>query len=276
MPAAQHPEARPGRTGRDGDRTAAWLDLLGELTTRHSAWLLLKHPESGFVGTGDIDSAGPRAIWGDVANSFRNWARRQELGAVIECPHAPGWLHLVALDPEGGHFWELDVNERKRFLGSTFYTPQSLRSLTVVDERGFRRLRPGAEGLIKLLHNGIRRGGRENRGAIRAKGIAELLAADPEGVVLAARLVGVARRPALRGARACAAGGWDRPAMLAVEARFAVRALVEPAGLAWRVRSSRVRRDDPVLAAVFSGDRHPLGREEDWLETVRRDHRVDD
>jgi hypothetical protein len=64
--------------------------------------------------------------------------------------------------------------------------------------------------------------------------------------------------------------------MLAVEARFAVRALVEPAGLAWRVRSSRVRRDDPVLAAVFSGDRHPLGREEDWLETVRRDHRVDD
>jgi hypothetical protein len=94
-------------------------------------------------------------------------------------------------------------------------------------------------------------------------------------VRLAAKLYGAAERFALRGAEACVADEWDRSAMLAVEARFLARAVLEPVGVLQRLRTGRVRRADPVLAAVFAGERHPLGHEEHWLADVRRDHRVD-
>ena len=262
--------------GRDGDRTEVWLDLLRTLTERHHDWLVLKHPQSAFVGDGDIDSAAPRAGWPSIADIFRAWAQNHGLRTVIECPHAPGWLHLVALDDSGGRFWELDVNERKYFRGSLFYTANQLLELATMDSRGFRRLRPGAEGLIKLLHNGTRRGGRRNPEGLSTKGVTALLEADPEGAMLAARLCGSAGPSALRGVRACVAGGWDRRAMLAVEARFSVRAIGQPRGLAWRLTGRRARRVDPLLEAVFAGSRHPIGRQDVWLDRVRRDHRVDE
>ena len=256
------------------DRTSVWLPLLECLTDTVPEWLVLKHPDSAFTGTGDVDSAAPRARWPEITGAFRRWAAEQQLGTVIVCPHAPTWLHLVALDPTGGRFYELDVNDRKLFLGSTLYRPKDLAKLTTIDPRSFRRLRPGAEGMIKLVHNGTRRGGRRNAFGLRDKGVLELLHADPAGVELAADLFGSARRAALRGARAAMEEGWDRPAMLMVELRSILRAPLEPDGIAKRGWFRIARQRCPVLHAVFVGKRFPPPDAQAWLRAVARTHDV--
>jgi hypothetical protein len=256
------------------DRTAVWLPLLAALTASVPEWLVLKHPDSAFTGSGDIDTAAARDAWPAITEIFREWAAAQRLGPVVVCPHAPTWLHLVALDPHGGRFFELDVNERKLFLGSTLYRPSDLLALTTMDPRGFRRLRPGAEGLIKLVHNGMRRGGRRNADGLARKGVRSLLAADPDGVELASVVFGRAARASRIGARAVVAGKWNRPAMLAVEVRSLLRAIIEPDGLAKRVWFRFARRRCPILRQVFEGDRRPPREVDDWLREVASRHTV--
>ena len=256
------------------DRTRIWLPLLGRLTDDVPDWVVLKHPDSAFTGAGDIDSAAPRSRWPTITRTFEAWAEAQGLGAVIECPHAPTWLHLVALDPTGGRFYELDVNERKLFLGSTFYRAADLITLATVDPRGFRRLRPGAEGLIKLAHNGTRRGGRRNAEGLQAKGVAALLASDRDGIRIASRLFGWAGFAARRGATAVIEGRWDRAAMALIEGRAVIRAPVEPDGLVKRIQSRAARRGCPVLRAVFVGQRSTPTDVDAWLREVERSHRV--
>lgn len=256
------------------DRTTVWIPLLRRLSDEQPSWLVLKHPESAFTGSGDIDSAAPRASWAAIESTFRGWADEQKLGQVISCPHAPGWLHLVALDPLGGHFYELDVNQRKLFLGSTFYRAEDLLALATMDPRGFRRVRPGAEGLLKLIHNGTRRGGQPNPEGLRAKRARELMAADRTGMELASRLFGSAGRAILRGADACLAGRWDRAAMIAVELRFLLRAPLEPRGILWRLRFRVEKRRCVVLRTVFRNRRPPPADAGPWLAAVRRNHRV--
>jgi len=256
------------------DRTEVWIRLLRRLTDEQPSWLVLKHPESAFTGSGDIDSAAPPTSWAAIESTFRSWADEQRLGDVISCPHAPGWLHLVALDPLGGCFYELDVNQRKLFLGSTFYRAEDLLLLAAMDPRGFRRVRPGAEGLLKLILNGTRRGGRQNPVGLRTKRARELMAADRTGMELASRLFGSARRAIRRGADACLEGEWDRGAMIAVELRFLLRAPLEPRGVLWRLWFRVERRRCPVLRTVFRDHRQPPSDTRPWLVAVRRNHRV--
>ena len=256
------------------DRTTIWVPLLRRLTDEWSTWLVLKHPESAFTGSGDIDSAAPPESWAAIESTFCSWAAEQGLGSVISCPHAPGWLHLVALDPLGGRFYELDVNSRKLLLGSTFYQALDLLPLAMMDARGFRRVRPGAEGLLKLIHNGTRRGGRPNPEGLRVKRVRELMAADRTGMELASRLFGSARRAIRRGADACLEGEWDRGAMIAVELRFLLRAPLEPRGVLWRLWFRVERRRCPVLRTVFRDHRQPPSDTRPWLVAVRRNHRV--
>jgi len=256
------------------DRTTIWVPLLRRLTDEWSTWLVLKHPESAFTGSGDIDSAAPPESWAAIESTFCSWAAEQGLGSVISCPHAPGWLHLVALDPLGGRFYELDVNSRKLLLGSTFYQALDLLPLAMMDARGFRRVRPGAEGLLKLIHNGTRRGGRPNPEGLRVKRVRELMAADRTGMELASRLFGGSGGAILRGADACLAGEWDRTAMVLVELRFLARALLEPRSILWRLRFRVVKRRCVVLQTVFRDRRQPPADVAPWLAAVRRNHRV--
>jgi hypothetical protein len=256
------------------DRTSTWISLLRRLTDEQPSWLVLKHPESAFTGSGDVDAAAPRASWAAIESTFCSWAIEHDLGEVISCPHAPGWLHLVALDPLGGRFYELDLNERKVLLGSTFYRAEDLLPLATTDSRGFRRVRPGAEGLIKLIHNGTRRGGRTNPEGLRVKQVLELMAEDQAGVELASALFGRAANAIMRGARACLAGRWDRPSMIAVELRFLLRAPLEPRMVLWRLVFRRRKVRCPVLRTVFLDRRQPPADPGLWIEAVRQNHRV--
>jgi hypothetical protein len=250
-------------------RAEAWLELLEELTGRRADWLAWKGYRTALEGPGDVDSVAPAEAWSTVREVVVAWAGRHGLGPVVICPHAPGLLHIVALPPADEPYFELDVNRRKVFLGSTLFRPHQLDPMAVKDDRGIRRLRPGAEGVLKLVQNGMRRGARVRWDQMAVKGIPELLAADPAGVLEVSALFGRASGALVRGARAVTDGGWDRPAMLAVELWCIARAVVEPDAVLWRLRFRWHRHRCPVLRSVFDGGRRvPIDERPAWLEAV--------
>ncbi|GGI05450.1 hypothetical protein [Egicoccus halophilus] len=257
------------------DRTALWLPLLRELTERHPGWAIWKNVDSAFAGTGDVDSLGPPEDWDAIRAVFEAWAARNGLGPVIVCRHIPQGPHYLALDPDSPFLVQLDVKQCGTWRGSTLVDDRDLQALSERDERGFRRVRPGAEGVIKLLMNGTRRGGGANEEGLRTKRVAELLAADPAGATAATRLVGPARRPLQRGIDAVVAGRWDLAAMRRVEAWCLARSLLEP-----RTALSRLwflyhlAPRCPVVTLIRDHDRIVPEDRDGWLAEVARDHEV--
>ena len=150
-----------------------WLSLLRELTATTPDWFTMKGIESALHGVGDVDSIAPVDCWPLVIDTFHRWAAREELGPVVVCPHAPFLVHLVAVEWLRPEIFELDVNSRKIFFGSTIFRPRDVASMTVMDQRGFRRLRPGAEGVLKLIQNGSTRDGRPWVLDLNAKGVVD-------------------------------------------------------------------------------------------------------
>jgi hypothetical protein len=185
-------------------------------------------------------------------------------------------IHLVALDPDAPNetFFELDVNRRKVFLGSTLFRPEDLRPLTLVTDEGFRRLRPGAEGLLKLVQNGTKRRGRRSAEGLKTKRIPELLAEDWDGVERTAVLFKQGRAAVLDSARAVVEGGWNRTAAAKVEAWCLARAIGEPDAVAARLRFRVNKRKCPVLRAVFESKRHVGPDPGPWLKEVAEDHEI--
>jgi hypothetical protein len=253
-------------------RVVDWLPLLQRITIAIPSWLSWKNVESALSGTGDIDSVVPGDAWDSVTLEFRRWASEYGLGPVIECPHAPFLRHLVALSPTRPEFYELDLNRRKIYLGSTLFRPADLLPLTITDERGFRRLRPGAEGLLKLIQNGALHDGRPNEAALRTKSIRELISQDPEGARACARQFGKARGEVLRASDALVAGSWDRRAIAMVNAWCLLRAVAEPRSVLARIRFRINRRSCPVLKAVFEGQRRIPPDRDRWLAAVASNH----
>jgi hypothetical protein len=255
-------------------RASLWLPLLRRLTDISPRWIVWKNAESALEGTGDVDSAVRRADWPPLMEAFHSWAGGRGLGPVIECPHAPNVMHLVALQ-EAEPFFEVDLMAKKIFLGSTLFDADHLLPLAVMDARGFRRARPGAEGLMKLVYNGVRRDGTANVEGLANKRIGDLLSNDPEGARLAASaLFGAAERAGLRLAERVANGGWDRRAALELQGWFLLRAAREPRSVLARVRFHAVRTRCPVLSAVTYGGRRVPDDQQEWLARVRRDHVV--
>ena len=258
------------------DRSGRWLPLLRELTETSPNWMALKGATSAFSRGGDIDSIAPGEDWATIQHVFHRWARSQGLGPVVPCRHAPFLLHLVALDPVAPSetFYELDVNRRKIFLGSTLFRPSEVSSLAIVSDQGFRRLRPGAEGLLKLVQNGMHRGGRMNAAGLQIKGILPLLQDDWEGVMQMAHLFKQAERDVLRGARAAADGGWDRRSMIRTEAWSLARAAIEPSAVFARLKFRYNKGRCPVLRSVFESKRIVGPDPSAWLEHVAESHEV--
>lgn len=254
----------------------AWLPLLQRLTAACPVWGVWKNADAALKGMGDVDSVAPIEYWPLIHREFNRWAQAHQLGPVLSCRHLPGSLLLVACDRRWERLLELHVVARASFRLGPAFVAESLVSMMEQDSRGFRRLRPGAEGLLLLMYNGTKRGGRRDREGLRAKRVVELLRCDPEGIEVAARLFGSAEQAALSGASAVAAERWERWAMLRVELRAASTAMKEPGALASKLGFRLVaRRRCPLQAALRAKRRLPRDGEE-WLRRVARTHRIDE
>lgn len=257
------------------DRTQLWLTLLSRLTETYPRWAVWKNVESAFAGTGDIDSFAPPGDWPSIQETFRDWATKHDLGPMIVCRHIPQGPHFVALEEGSPYIVQLDVKERGTFRGSTLIDAWSLLPRSEMDERGFRRVRPGVEGVIKLCMNGTRKGGRPNVEGLRSKRVAELLSTDPEGVESGALLLGAAAGALRDGAAAVVAGGWDRPAMSKVEAWSLLRGAVElrtAVSRFWFINVSAKRC--PVVKLIRESERRVPSDRQGWLEIVAADHEI--
>ena len=257
------------------DDAVQWLPLVRELTESFPRWTIWKNADAAFAGFGDVDSAAPMDDWSGIAEAFRRWAEAGGLGPVIECRHPPKTMFLLAVDSSTSSLVELDVLGRKYFRGRTLFRAEDLPSLGVVDPRGFRCLRPGAQGLILLLTNGTRWGGRADPAGLRKRRIPELLGSDLAGCLEAARAFRLPGRAVERAVRSLLDGGWDRRSFLEVEAAVLAGALFDP-GILWRrVRFRLVsKRACPVLRTVFYDDRRIHGDLDAWLREVERTHAV--
>jgi hypothetical protein len=256
------------------DLSWLWVPLLERLTLRFPDWGLWKNADSALVGKGDFDSTAPIDEWDAITSEFERWAAEHGFGPVLCCREVPGVMFLIALDKQRRTFLELDVNARKYFRGWTVFRPDDLGPLMEIDSRGFRRIRPGAEGVILLTQNGLKWGGRPNPDGLRRKRVAEFLEQDRAGVHEMARLFGPAAKALVSGAEAVTKGEWNRRAMLIVEGWAFVRALAEPDVVRGRFRARRVKRSCPVLRAIFTDDRRILEDPDSWLTRVPPDHRV--
>jgi hypothetical protein len=248
--------------------------LLARLSASIPGWAVWKGVEGAFDGSGDVDAVGTGATWPAVTRMYEGWALDRGASAVIMCHHVPGVVHLLALFPERRWIAELDVCDEFYWRGSVLFTAAGLSSLTVCDPRGFRRLRPGASGLLLLLMNGVLRGGGSDVAAIREKNIERLLRQDPLGVSQAAGLLGGGRKSALKLSEAVREGRWRRRSSLLLEARSLLRSGLEPSRTAARIgfRLSASRRC-PVLVMVREHRAMPEHVDE-WLEDVDSSHRV--
>jgi hypothetical protein len=250
--------------------------LVRQLTELVSGWVIWKNAEAAFAGSGDVDSAASSSDWPEISRTFERWSSDNEFGPVIECRHPPRTMFLVAVR-ERHDLVELDVLGRKYFRGGTLFTAEGLVPLSRNDPRGFRVLRPGAQGLILLLGNGVRWGGRPNPDGLRRRRIAELLSEDREGVDLAARRFGLPVSLVRRIAAAVSRGGWDRGSLLLLEAWALLRALGDPLTLLRRAKFRLLsKKRCPVLRAIFYDDRQLPADVEGWLANVRKTHVVRD
>ncbi len=257
------------------ERSSPWLPLLRRLSRVSDQWLVWKNVDSALSGIGDVDSAAPSAEWPSLEAEFLDWAVREKLGPAAVCRHIPGGLNLVAFPVGAPAFLEMSVKERRIFRGSTLFVIEDLEGLSEMDERGFRRLRPGAEGLFKLVLNGTKWGGRPNWEGIAEKNIDRLLAQDPEGVEMTARLFGPVKDAAIKGARAAADSRWERKEMALVDAWFIVKGVRNPIILARRARFRfETKSSCPIVKAILGTRRKIPADRAGWLAQVAETHEM--
>ena len=259
-----------------GKRRELWLALLRRLTQVSPTFLVWKNVDSALDGQGDIDAAASPADWEMLEEQFLEWAREFELLPAALCHHIPGGRNLIAAPVGTPTFFELSIKHDKAFRGSTLFVLDDLLALSETDDRGFRRLRPGAEGLLKLVLNGSKWLGRPNVEGLTAKHVRELVASDPEGVAQAAKVFGWADAAAVKLATAVAGGGWDRLAMETIETHAVAKGLRHPSVMARRAwfRVS-AQRQCPVVYAIGHG-RVITEPREAWLADVARGHVLHD
>jgi hypothetical protein len=259
-----------GESAGVGGSSEPWLPLLRALTAREPSWCVWKNAEKAVAGEGDVDSAAPRRAWAAIEDEFRTWAFAAGAGPVIVCRHLPETLVVAACArADRRRLVQLDAYERV----ARIVPAEALAGVAEVDELGYRRLRPGAEGLFLLLTVAPRGGRRPTDGGSIDRA-ATLVRVDPAGVDAAARLLGGGRRQALAAADSIAAGGWNRAAMAALELVYVQRAVREPGRrLAWLSFKVGAASRCPLLAALLNG-RRIAGEVDAWLGLVRSSHIV--
>jgi len=276
---ASRPSDIPGATLRAGPvpetslstaTNTPWLPLLHRLTETAPTWGIWKRPDSALEGDGDIDSVASTGDWPSILREYRAWASEHSLEPVVLCTHIPGALVLAACSGEAPtRLLQLDVYARHVFRGATLIQAGELQPFMELDPRGFRRLRPGAEALLVLLHRGIRRGGRPGDPGTRS-GIVDLLQRDPEGAEQLASAIGLPV-PVVRAVRD---GDWEGSSLLIFELRTALRLLRDPRELGRCMAVDYRRFRGCSLSDALSAGRRVPGNRAEWLREIRRSHTV--
>ena len=215
-------------SGPTDHRAALWLPLLRRLTERVPRWVVLKNAGAALAGVGDVDSFASPEDWPLIEREFRAWAAERDLPMVAVCRHIWRGPHFVAIDPASPYLLVLDVKSYRTFRGSALIRLGDAVAFAELDPLGFRRLRSGPEGVVKLLWNGMFRGARRNEVGLRTKGVLGLLIEDPTGASEAARIVGPAAPLLRRAIRRATAGQWPQRELAVVELWCVVRALWRP------------------------------------------------
>jgi hypothetical protein len=259
----------------DDERTEAWLAFLRAVSAACPGASVHGELSEGFSGEGDVDLLVPRREWGRVEGVFAEWAAGRGLAPAISCRHRAGVLVLVALDQRENSLFEVESRAERFFRGALLFSAEDFTALTVDDPGGFRRLGAGAAGVIKLFPSGLGRMGRPAWSGAKLERVGRLLAEDPDGVHRASALLGPAAPAARAGARAVAAGRWDRRAMLALELRTMLKAALRPRTLVGRARFRLgSERDCALLRALMEhGRRVPTDRAR-WLDEVAATHSI--
>ncbi|HEV2756066.1 MAG TPA: hypothetical protein VG318_09860 [Actinomycetota bacterium] len=252
--------------------TSPLLGLFQSLTERVPEWGVWKNAEASLRGEGDVDSSGPEAAAPVVFEAFAGWARAGGAGAAVRCPHSPGLTIMVAAGRNQPELLQFDLWHRAHLRAAEVLDWRRILPLMEMDERGFRRSRRGAEGVLLMLFNGMRRGGRPDAAALERKHVRELLVEDPGGVPAAVAALGLPRSVEAVAA-AVVAGKWDRPAALTVEAGMALRALRRPLSVSRRL-AFRARPTPCAVIAALAHRREVPSRLDRWLEEVAASHEV--
>lgn len=183
----------------------------------------------------------------------------------------PGYSVFVAVDQAGDRLVQLDVCHRRVHRGATLFVAENLIGLMEMDSRGFRRLRPGAEGLLLLLLNGITRGGLPNREAIEVRRIRHLLSSDRQGYHEAARVFFEGQAaPAIKAAEAVINERWDALSAWRIETRLIWRAMTQPTVLSSQFLYRTIKRC-PLLEGLEES-RSISDKDESWLPRMVRLH----
>jgi hypothetical protein len=251
--------------------SAAWLPLLRQLTGTSDGWGVWKNADRALAGSGDVDSVAPADHHSRLAEDFHSWAADERYPWVIECRHVDGLLALVAVSHST---WaQLDLASETSFRGARLFSAEDLAPLMRLDDRGFRRVREGAEGFFLFLYKGTRWGGRKQAAALAKYKVLEKVRADWEGAVQAAGLLGRAKTPLIRAMRAAASGDWSTSSLVLAEATTLLRGIAEPGFLVSRATAKGWRlRDCQVLKAIAAGLR--IASLPQWLDGVRENHNV--
>jgi hypothetical protein len=239
-----------------------WLPLLHSLNDVPS-WIVFKNAESAFDGYGNIDSLAAHRHHSEITQRFVTWARDLGLGPIVSCSHRFGGPKLVVADGATSSLLMLDVLRERPFRGSPLLTVQMAHQLAVESDWGFRRVRPGSEGMTKLLLNAMRRNGQPNQNALIQKCIPQLIKNDFQGVSEMAGLFPVIQTPLMRLARAASLLAWDRTSANAIQTWFGMRSLGYPdiaAGRIWHQNGTpaacplRRLKGRRIPAAIDSGE----------------------
>lgn len=257
-------------------RAERWIPLLTQLTADFPRWAVWKNAASALNGHGDIDSFAPPRDWPGIQDVWMDWIRSGDFTHAIVCRHVPQGPHLVGIERGSPWIWQLDVKVAGTFRGATLIDIPKLHDMVELDTLGYRRIRPGSEGVLKLLYNGMGRYGTRNDDGLATKQVVPLLASDPEGVQLAAELLcGPTAGSMMKAVEALLAGDWDQASLRRVETWFRIRALAEPGRAASRVWFNTVSKNIcSVLEIIRKNDRRIPDDTEAWLAAVATNHVV--
>lgn len=237
------------------ERFDQWRSLLIRLTRVCPRSAVSGNVDEGLAGEGDVDLVAPEADWMEVENEFRRWAEGNGFDPIISCPHRPGVMVLVAMDDPHSPVYKMEVLGYRHFRGARIYAADDLTSAMEMDPRGWRRLRPGAAALIKLVPNGITWSGGLKWTGPKAARVLDLLRQDPEGVHLASKAFPSTGSLIERAAGAAAAGDWPRARMLALEVWALASGLLRPTEAFARLRDRISPAARCQLLAALKGGR---------------------